>query len=236
MINYFIVGGMIMKKKFIYIILSVLLLSLSVSLVDIFIKPDYFVKISIKVIAFLILPILFFVFNKEELVEFKRLFKFKKSNLVWSLFLGIIIYLGIVLSYFFTRNIIDYSNVAPNLTSSMGITSENLIYVTLYISFLNSFLEEFFFRGFGFITLKKHANRILAYMVSSLCFSVYHIGMMIGSFYLSTLLLLVVGLFVGGCVFNYLNEKSDNIYFSWIVHMFANFGINTVGFILFGIL
>lgn len=225
-----------MKKKFIYIILSVLLLSLSVSLVDIFIKPDYFVKISIKVIVFLILPILFLIFNKEEFFEFKRLFKFKKGNLKWSLFIGLIIYLGIVLSYFFTRNIIDYSNVAPNLNSSMGITSDNLIYVTLYISFLNSFLEEFFFRGFGFITLKKHSNRGLAYIISSLAFSIYHIGMLIGSFYLPTLLLLIIGLFVGGCIFNYLNEKSNSIYSSWIVHMFANFGINTVGFILFGIL
>ena len=44
------------------------------------------------------------------------------------------------------------------------------------------------------------------------------------------------GLIVGGCIFNYLNEKNDNIYPSWFVHMFANFAINTVGFILFGIL
>ena len=47
--------------------------------------------------------------------------------------------------------------------------------------------------------------------------------------------LLLFGLIIGGCIFNYLNEKNDNIYVSWIVHMFINFGINTVGGILFGI-
>ena len=41
---------------------------------------------------------------------------------------------------------------------------------------------------------------------------------------------------VGGCIFNYLNEMNGNIYPSWFVHMFANFGINTVGFILFGVI
>ena len=49
-------------------------------------------------------------------------------------------------------------------------------------------------------------------------------------------LLLLAGLVFGGCIFNYLNELNDNIYSSWFVHMFANFAINTVGLILFGIL
>jgi hypothetical protein len=37
-------------------------------------------------------------------------------------------------------------------------------------------------------------------------------------------------------IFNILNEKSENIYASWLSHMFANFAINTIGFILFGII
>ena len=118
----------------------------------------------------------------------------------------------------------------------MGITAENFIYVSLYISLMNSFLEEFFFRGFGFITLKKYASREMAYLFSSSLFAVYHIGMLVGMFHFGALLLLMVGLIVGGCIFNFLNERNENIYPSWFVHMFANFAINTVGFILFGVL
>ena len=118
----------------------------------------------------------------------------------------------------------------------MGITSDNFIYVSLYISLMNSFLEEFFFRGYGFITLKKYTGRRFAYIFSSLIFAAYHVGMLIGMFDLGTLALLLFGLIVGGCIFNYLNEKNNNIYPSWFVHMFANFAINTVGFILFGVL
>ena len=44
--------------------------------------------------------------------------------------------------------------------------------------------------------------------------------------------LVLVGLTVGGIVFNLLNRWTGTIYCSWLVHMFANFAINTIGFIL----
>jgi hypothetical protein len=62
------------------------------------------------------------------------------------------------------------------------------------------------------------------------------VGMTGGWFSIWIYILSMAGLFIGGCIFNYLNEKCESIYPSWIVHMFANFAINTVGFILFGIL
>ena len=126
--------------------------------------------------------------------------------------------------------------MTTSLTSGMGITAENFLYVSLYISLMNSFLEEFFFRGYGFITLKKYTSRRFAYIFSSVIFAIYHVGMLVDMFNIWTSLLLLVGLIIGGCIFNYLNEANDNIYPSWFVHMFANFAINTIGFILFGIL
>lgn len=224
-----------MKNKKYYIIISVALLSLIVTYVDAFIKPNYFVKIPIKIIAFLAIPISYFIINKNESKEFKRLFKFKKKNILNSLYIGVPIYLLIVLAYLLTKNFIDFSNVAPNLSQTMGITKNNYIYVALYIPLLNSFLEEFFFRGYGFITLKKKTNRKFSYIYSSIFFAIYHIGMLIGSFDWYVIILLLIALMIGGILLSYLNEKNDNIYVSWIVHMFINFGINTVGGILFGI-
>lgn len=223
-----------MKKK-LYIILSIFLFSIIVTYVDAVIKPDYFVKILIKIFFFLALPILYFVINKDEAGDFKKLFVFKKEGLLKAFMLGIIIYISIVAGYFLIRGVIDFSKVTTNLVGSMGITKENYLYVTLYISFLNSFLEEFFFRGLGFITLKKYTGRKFAYIYTSIFFAIYHAGMMIGSFDLITYILMILGLFMGGCVFSYVNEKSNNIYHSWFVHMFTNFGINTVGFILFNL-
>ncbi len=224
-----------MKRKT-TILLSVLVCAIAITLIDAFVHPNYFVRIPIKVFFFLALPMLFFIKNKEALKEFKALFVLRKKGILSALLLGIGVYAVILLGYFLTRNIIDYSNVTSSLTSGTGVTADNFVYVSLYISLMNSFLEEFFFRGYGFITLKKYASKKFAYIFSSTLFAIYHVGMLISMFDFAVLLLLLAGLIVGGCIFNYLNEKNGNIYPSWFVHMFANFAINTVGFILFGIL
>ena len=224
-----------MSKK-ISIMSSVFLFSIAITLIDAFVRPNYFVKIPIKILFFLALPLLFFVKNKDVFKDFKKMFVFNKGGILKALLLGIGVYTVIVGGYFLTRNVIDYSNVTSNLTDGMGITAKNFIYVSLYISLMNSFLEEFFFRGFGFITLKKYTSRKVAYIFSSALFAIYHIGMLVGMFNFWALSLMLFGLIIGGCIFNYLNELNDNVYPSWFVHMFANFAINTVGFILFGLL
>lgn len=225
-----------MNRKNLHIVLSLLLFSAAVSFIDAFVKPDYFVKIPIKVVFFLIMPILFFVIYREDFKEFKSLFSFRKGGFIKALLLALGVYGVIVGAFFATQGIIDYSNVTTTLTSGMGITAHNFIYVAIYISLMNSFLEEFFFRGFGFITLKKYSSRKFAYIFSSLMFAFYHAGMLWGMFGALGLSLIFIGLLAGGMIFSYLNESSENIYPSWFVHMFANFAINTVGFILFGMI
>jgi membrane protease YdiL (CAAX protease family) len=97
---------------------------------------------------------------------------------------------------------------------------------------VNSLLEEFFFRGFVFTNLKRLSGRRLAYIFSASVFSLYHVAMMIGWFSPALFLLVMVGLVAGGMIFNWLNEKTDTIYCSWLTHMLANFAINTIGFLL----
>lgn len=39
-----------------------------------------------------------------------------------------------------------------------------------------------------------------------------------------------------GYIFNYITEKSASFLASWIVHIFANLAINTIGFMMLGII
>ena len=224
------------NRKSIYIISSLFVFSLVVTLIDAFVHPGYFTKIPIKILFFLVLPMLFFLLNKTEFPQFKKLFTFKKKGFLAALAMGLGIYGVIVGGYFLTKGVFDFNKVTSSLGEGMGITKDNFLYVALYISLMNSFLEEFFFRGFGFITLKNYTGKPFAYIFSSCIFAFYHVGMLIPMFEPALLILLLAGLIAGGCIFSFFNDKTETIYPSWFVHMFANFAINTVGFILFGVL
>lgn len=224
------------NKKSLYAMISVVVCAVAMSVVDGIIRPEYFVKSAIKIVLFLLVPMMYFAINKGELGEVKKLFKPRLKHVAIALGLGALVYGFILGGYFILRNIMDFSGVASQLTESAGVSADNFIYISLYISFVNSFLEEFLFRGFAFFTLKRLTTRKFAYTFSAFAFALYHSGMTAGWFNIGIFLLTLAGLYAAGVIFNILNEKSGNIYTSWLVHMCANFAINTVGFILFGMI
>ncbi len=218
------------KKTGVFIILITIFVCGIMTAVDGIIQPGYAVKSAVKICLFLLIPLGYSLLDKG--IDIKSIFKFNKRGFLYALLLGFGLYALILGAYFTVRPFYDFSGIAQSLSSDAGVTKENFLFVSLYISFVNSLLEEFFFRGFVFVNLKKHSTRALAYAVSSVAFSLYHVAMMIGWFNIGLFALVLVALAVGGGIFNYLNEKHGNVYTSWFVHMFANFAINTIGFML----
>lgn len=221
-------------KRIVAITLIILIACLLMGIVDAWIQPDYFVKSVIKISLFLALPILYIACSKDS--DLLAFLKPNAKGLRAALVLGVCVYGVVVAAYALFKDVFDFSGITSSLTGDIGVTKDNFVFVALYISFVNSFLEEFFFRGFAFLTLLQLTSRKFAYFFSAGVFALYHIAMMIGWFSLSLFLITMVALVISGLLFNYLNEKHHNIYTSWIVHMFGNFGINTIGFILFGII
>ena len=218
-----------MKKS--HIPLLVVIACVVMAVVDAFIQPGYAVKSGIKIVMFILIPFTYSLKHKE--INVKSLFKADKKGLLVALALGAGVYAVILAAYLVFKNVFDFSALTTSLNETTGVNKSNFLWVALYISFLNSLLEEFFFRGFSFITLKRYTSRKFAYIFSSLMFSFYHIAMMIGWFGIPVIIISLVGLFAGGMIFNAFDEKKENIYLSWLIHMFANFATNTIGFILF---
>ncbi len=219
------------KKILAITVISVFIMSLT----DGWVNPGYINKSLIKMILFLLLPIIYTFYDKS--IKFKDIFYFPRlKNLVPPLLIGLSIYVGILIAYFVLSRFIDLATITNILSSDVGVKKSNFIKIALYISFVNSFIEEFFFRGFIFLNLKRLVSRKFAYIFSATAFSIYHVAIM-GSWFSPVLFIIaMLGLFVGGLIFNYLNEKTGNIYNSWLVHMMANLAINTVGLIMFGII
>lgn len=222
------------RKEIIVIVVIISICCAIMAVVDGIIQPDYAVKSAIKILVFLIAPVIYSLCDKE--LNLRKIFRWNKKGVGLTFGLAIAVYLIILGAYYVGKDIFDFSGITKSLTANIGVTGKSFVWVALYISFVNSFLEEFFFRGFAFLTIKKLMSRKFAYIFSSFMFALYHVAMMIGWFSIGVYFITMAGLFVGGLLFNYLNEKNETIYNSWMVHMFANFAINTIGFILFGIL
>ncbi len=215
-------------------VLSLILLGVlccgAMALVGGVLRPGYGLKSALKIGVFFFLPLLLWISNRRLMLW--QVFRPKKKGLLAALGLGVGLYGLILGGYYVVRNYFDFSGIVDSLSQHAGVNKDNFLFVSLYISFANSLLEEFFFRGFLFANLTACAGRKTGYLVSSVLFAAYHVAMMIGWFSLPLFLLVMAGLLMGGMIFCRLNEKLGSIYPSWFVHMFANFAINTIGFIL----
>lgn len=193
------------------------------------IEPVYLVKSAIKVVVFLLFPLLFAKIAGIKLSG--RSFTLSIKSIVRLLALGCFIFAVVIGAYAFTKNAFDYSLLVASLSADQKVDSGSFIWIAFYISFCNSFLEEFLFRFLSFIELSKYTGKKFAYLFSSVLFAVYHIAMIGTSFPLLLLLLALTGLTVGGFIFDFVDEKNNTLYNSWIIHMFADFAIMTVWYV-----
>jgi membrane protease YdiL (CAAX protease family) len=220
-----------MNKKVFSIIFLVSTGCIALAWADTAVFPSYAIKSAVKLALFIILPVTGSFIDRR--ISLPSLFTASKKGILFSLLLGIAVYFLILIAYFIAGQFFDFSNITTELEENINVNKSNFVYVALYISFVNSFLEEFFFRGFAFLALKQISGRRTAYIFSAAAFALYHIAIMKGWFSPLLFILLIAGLFFAGLIFNWLDEKHNNIYTSWIVHAFANFSINTIGFMLF---
>lgn len=191
-------------------------------IVERYLQPNYFLKSLLKMILFGG-SIIYYLKNNDisffSFINYKN-FKYKKL----SIGLAMVTFFGIIIGYFLIADFIDAKQITNSLLSKENITAQNFIFVAVYISLVNSFLEESFFRGL----ILKESNSF----ISAALFALYHIGIMTSWFKWYIFLLLILLLFIAGIILNFLTSKNDTFIASWLVHVAANLGINTIGFIL----
>ncbi|MGM9973914.1 MAG: CPBP family intramembrane glutamic endopeptidase [Clostridiaceae bacterium] len=219
------------KKRGFNIIFIVLLACILMAMVELLLTPGYLIKSIYKVVLFLLLPLFYRIITKEGSI--KDLFMIDKNSFLRALLMGIGMYIFILGAYLLLGGYFDLSSVTSTLEKSVGVNKDNFLFISLYISFVNSFLEEFFFRGFAFMRLKNYLGNSNAYSFSAAAFSIYHVAIIVDWFSPLLFILLIVALFIGGLIFNYICDRFNGVFPSWMLHMFANFAVNTIGFILF---
>ena len=216
-----------MKKNGKFIMLYVVVCCLLMAFVEIVVEPNYLIKSLIKIFLFFVIP---FIIMRLLKIKILKNFKINKEEFIRLLKIGLIIYVVGIVSYLILRNFVSFDKITNSLLVDQHVKKGQFILVAIYICFGNSILEEFFFRLVSFIKFKEYTGREKAYLFSGFMFSIYHAAMIGMSFPLPLTLLSLVGLFILGILFNYVDEKDKNIYNSWFIHMFCDFAIMTVGF------
>ena len=223
-----------MKHKRSIFPLLVVLACLAMGWVETVPQPPYAVKSALKWLVFGGCVLLgSFLFREKNFFAFLRMPNWK--NLRPALVLSGLAVTAILGGYALLASWLDLSTVTGNLGVKEGITAATFPFVALYISLGNSFLEEFFFRGFAFLTLRESGCPRLAQGFSALAFALYHVTIMGSWFHPVLFVLFTAALAAAGVLFNLL-DRCGSIWPGWLVHMAANLAINTIGMRLFGIL
>lgn len=211
---------------------GVLLLSAAACLLMIFIEsqlqPAYLVKSVCKVVIFAGVMLLC-VKGLKVAIPADRV---QKKSLILCVMAALVIYLFLLGGYFLASQFIDPAQIKESLLSKEHITRSNFLAVAAYITVFNSFIEELFFRGMLFLGVYRLGFPKLAYAASAGLFAVYHIGIVSSWFSWYMYVLIIAGLFAAGVILNRFAKIGDNIAYSWVIHIAANLGINTIGFMI----
>lgn len=195
-----------------------------------FMQPTYIIKSIFKILLFAGTALLCLKMDNDTANQ--KIHRVKTNNLKWCVLLGIGTYLLIIAGYFLLSDFIDAKQITDSLLAKENITASNFIFVAVYISFVNSLLEEMFFRGLMYLKLSKKDSTNAAFFISALMFSIYHIGIMTSWFSPVMFAAIIFMLFVAGLVLNIFCRWCNSFAASWIIHIAANLSINTIGFIM----
>lgn len=191
---------------------------------------NYWLTSLVKLLVFGVVP-LCYLYGKEGAV--KRVFALdKKATLKIPALLGAGCCLVIWVGYTILFSCFDSGQILSGL-SKQSITKGVYPFVFLHIVFVNSFLEEFFFRGFLFRLSYQKGNKRIGYLFSSVLFAIYHISIFNSWFSPAMVIFCIAGLVLAGLFFCEVDRRCDNIYAGWLIHVGANLGINVIGAWLF---
>lgn len=213
-----------MKKSSVF---SFALMSIALLLwVEQGLEVSYLLKTVTKVSLFLAIPFLLF---RKKGFTFLRFPNADRKSLLISIGLGTSIMSLILFAFILLYSYIDIDSLLLQL-DEIGVTSGLFPFIALYILFGNSLLEEFFFRGLLPDCISNFQYRLL---IPSFLFAIYHVSIFLTWFSFPILVLAVFGLWLGGAIFQFINERSGTILPSWIIHMFADAGVLLIGVYIF---
>lgn len=223
-----------MNKK--YIIIYSVVSCFILYLIEQVIKSDYIIKTAFKIILFLVIPYFYLKIKKQSYINETYGKRPYNKNLKFGFLFGASAFLILMITYILLSKVINLHMILNELQQKSKVNASNFIFVGLYITFINSLLEEYFFRGFIFLNLYKSNSKKLAYLYSSFLFGLYHISIFKSWFNIYLIILALAGLVLTGLILSWLDTKTESLLNSWMAHIMADSAIILIGMKMFNLI
>lgn len=117
--------------------------------------------------------------------------------------------------------LLDRQLIVEKIGQQFSVNARTVMLVAPITIFMNSLLEEFFYRGFAFGLLERR-HRAIAYSLPAAVFTVQHVLFIYHWVTPLPLLMAVAGLFVFALVLQKIYEAADSIVAPWLVHILGD--------------
>ena len=117
--------------------------------------------------------------------------------------------------------LLDKAMIARKIGLQFSVTASTVLLIAPITIFVNSLLEEFFYRGFAFGQLVRR-NRVLGYTLPATAFTVQHVLFIYHWVTPLPFALAVLGLLVFALVLQKAYEATDSIVAPWVIHILGD--------------
>ena len=152
-------------------------------------------------------------------------FRASRKMLVSSLIWGVCIFTAVFAFFSFFEGRIWDSTEISEVISRWGINTMNPLLFLAVMVFGNSFLEEFFWRGYIVHKLSSFFGKRGVILISAFFYSSYHAITTGALFSLQYAIVSTMAVFAAGVVWGTVRVKTASILFPVITHLFADLSI-----------
>lgn len=149
-----------------------------------------------------------------------------RKTLYWSIGGAISATLALSIAYLLLKSQLDPTQIREGVNQYYPINLPIYLAVSFVISFINPLMEEFYWRGFLFRKFREYGGGIWI----GLLFAVHHYIIFRTWFESIPLIIALMGLASVGVLFNWLYERTNNLWPCLATHCAADITIMVIGY------
>ncbi|MGG1661595.1 CPBP family intramembrane glutamic endopeptidase [Brevibacillus sp. NRS-1366] len=151
--------------------------------------------------------------------------RFDKRGAWYGLFLGTLLLTGVLAGAWILLQPEGRPEKIRQVLAEWDLNDQWIWWFSLYLVFINSLLEELFWRGFVLQRMMLALSPITSIVLSSFFFTLYHLIVTTAMFGFRLGLLITVLVFGAGVIWGWMKGIFPTIYTTWISHLFADLGL-----------